>query len=327
MLKKLLKRINKFNQEQWFIVSIVTTTSGVWFSLILNFFGLSLHLTKNNESGKIEFTLLGLILTIITVGWSFLCLISQRYCEYLNNNLGLSEEKFTYTETLYEALNSSSASIIEQGVLEKLSYIEELMTYDQKMVELKPIKKPCNTLKNIVSEMAKVLPKLLTYKQYNIKEKDLNINIYYNFPQTDDKKWYKTHGTRQQRGITIEELLKPTSTFFEALNSQQHYVYYNNKKLANNLSHYIIDSEDDKDLNGSIACFLYEVVNNDKVYIKFMITLSSYGKKFSKSDSEKENDNIAQNLKKQVFPEYEILIKSSLVDLYITKLLEMKKVI
>lgn len=49
--------------------------------------------------------------------------------------------------------------------------------------------------------------------------------------------------------------------------------------------------------------------------------------KINKSDSEKENDNIAQNLKKQVFPEYEILIKSALVDLYITKLLEIKKVI
>lgn len=322
MAKKILIKVNNFNKRQWLIVSIITTTSGIWYSLILNFFGASLYLTKINDSGNRELTILGLILTFITVGWSFLSLISQRYCEYINNISGLSQKKFSYAETLYEVLNTSSSSIIEQGVIEKLNYIEDLLYNGSEIVRLKPIKKPCNTLKNITSEMVKVLSKLLTFKQHNIKEKDLCVNIYYNFPQEDKDKWYKTHSVKQQKGLTIEELMNPNSTFSEALNSTQYYVYYNDKKEANNHKHYIIDNEDDKYLNGSIACFLYDVINNDKVYIKFMITVASYGKKFSKSNSEEENENIALNLKKHVFSEYEILIKSALVDLYITHLLE-----
>ena len=51
-----------------------------------------------------------------------------------------------------------------------------------------------------------------------------------------------------------------------------------------------------------------------------MITLSSYGKKFSKNDSD-EDYITAINLKRCFFPEYEMLIKSALTDLYITHII------
>lgn len=320
MIKKMLIQINRINQKQWLIFSILTTTCGIWFSFILNFFGSSLYLTKIDESGNTSLTVFGLILTIITIGWSLLSLIAQRYCDYLNKNSGISQENFGNIETLYGTLNMSSTSIIEQGVLEKLTYVEKLLESEGKDCTLTPIKKPCNTLKNITSEMVKVLSKLLTCREYNVKERDLYVNVYYNFPRENQEKWYKTHSAKQERGLKIEELLNPNSTFFQALNSPQHYVYYNDKKYANNENHYIIDSEDDKNLNGSIACYLYDVTKNDKTYIRFMITVASYGKRFSKGDSKVENENIALNFKRIVFPEYEVLIKSALVDLYITHL-------
>lgn len=319
-IKKMLIEINRINQKQWLIFSILTTTCGIWFSFVLTFFGSRLYLTKIDESGNTSLTVLGFILTIITIGWSLLSLIAQRYCDYLTKNSGISQENFGNIETLYGTLNMSSTSIIEQGVLEKLTYVEKLLESKGEECIITPIKKPCNTLKNITSEMVKVLSKLLTYKEYNIRERDLHVNIYYNFPQENQDKWHKTHSAKQEKGLKIEELLKPNSTFFQALNSPQHYVYYNDKKYANSENHYIIDSEDDRNLNGSIACYLYDVTKNDKTYIRFMITVASYGKRFSKVDSKDENENIALNLKRSVFPEYEVLIKSALVDLYITHL-------
>ena len=321
-MRKVLVKINEFNQNQWLVVSIFTTTSGIWFSFILNFFGNALHFTKINESGRSSLTILGLILTIITIGWSLISLISQRYCDYHNKNLGISQENLGNTETVYSSLNSSTTSIIEKGVLEKLTYIEGLLNNKDKVECLRPIKKPCNTLINITDDMVTVLSKLLTYKKYNIKEKDLHVNIYYNFPLEDDQKWYKTHSSKQERGLKIEELLKPNTAFFEALHSPTHYVYYNDKNVAKKQNHYVPDSEDDSNLNGSIACFLYDIGKGEKTFIRFIITLATYGKKFSKTDSEQENDNIALNLKRCVFPEYEMLIKSALADLYITHLLQ-----
>lgn len=321
-MRKILLKINNFNQSQWLIVSIFTTTSGIWFSFVLNFFGNALHLTKLNETGKSSLTIIGLILTIATIGWSLISLISQRYCDYHNKNLGISQENLGNTETIYSSLNDSTTSIIEKGVLEKLNYIEGLLDDKNKIEHLKPIKKPCNTLTYITDEMVAVLSQLLTYKKYNVKEKDLNVNIYYNFPLEDNQKWYKTHSSKQERGLKIEELLNPNTAFFEAVHSPNHYVYYNDKNVAKKQNHYVPDSEDDSKLNGSIACYMYDIGKREKTFIRFVITLATYGKKFSKDDSKQENENIASNLKRCVFSEYEMLIKSALADLYITHLLQ-----
>lgn len=192
-MRKVLVKINEFNESQWFVVSLITTTSGIWFSFILNFFGNALYLTKLNENGKPSLTILGLILTIATIGWSLISLTSQRYCDYHNKNLGISQENLGNVETVYSSLNNSTTSIIEKGVLEKLTYIEGLLYNKDKIEHLKPIQQPCNTLTHITDEMVSVLSKLLTYKKYNVKEKDLHVNIYYNFPLDRDKRWYNAH--------------------------------------------------------------------------------------------------------------------------------------
>ena len=326
-LRKLLTKINKINQNQWLICSIFTTMSGMWFSLILGFFGSSLCLTKINENGDKVFTILGGILTLVTVGWSLLSLIAQRYCEYHNKNIGISQENLENSETFFNSLNSSSANIIEKGVTAKLAYVERVLQTKSTTMPTYPIKKPCETLSNITCEMAQTLSKLLSYKKYNVRYQDLFVNIYYSFPQENDQQWYKAHSVRSENGLSIEELLKPNTAFFEALNSNKNYVYYNDKEMAIEQNHYVPDPDDirkNKNVIGSIACYLYEIKRNSKVYIKFMITLSSYGKKFSKINSD--DDNVtAINLKRCFFPEYEMLIKSALTDLYITHIFDCHK--
>lgn len=322
-VRKALTKINQINQKQWLIFSIFTTTSGIWFSLILGFFGSSLYLTKINENGDKVFTILGGILTFITVGWSLISLVAQRYCEYHNKNVGISQENLENSETFFNSLNSSSASIIEKGVVAKLAYVEYMLQTNPIAMPTYPIKKPCETLSSITDEMAQTLAKLLSYKKYNVRYQDLFVNIYYCFPQENDQQWYKAHSVRGENGLAIEELLKPNTAFFEALNSNKHYVYYNNKETAIEQNHYVPDPDDirkNKVVIGSIACYLYEITRNSKVFIKFMITLSSYGKKFSKNDSD-EDYITAINLKRCFFPEYEMLIKSALTDLYITHII------
>ena len=323
LLKKLLKAINNFNQQQWLWVSIITTTTGIWFPFIVGFFGEPLHLVYVNESGNKQFTTLGIILTIASIVWSLLSSLSQRYYDYRVGKLGITEENIDNTENVYSTLNGSSTSIVERGVSAKLKCVEDLHRGSINTVEY-PVKKPCESLTFIISEITSTLSKLLTSKNHNIRERDLSVNIYYHFPLDKDESWHRAHNVKQEKGLRIEELLEPKSTFFEALHSSQKYAFHNDKNEAFLQNHYIEDSEDVKTnnmINGSIACFLYGISENGKTYVEFMVTIATYGKKFSKKNKETENGNIAYNLRKNVFPEYEMLIKSALLDLYITRLL------
>lgn len=58
-LKKLLIRLHEWVQKKWLIVSVLMSTSSIWFSLILSFWGEKLHFIVTDASGKRQFTFLG----------------------------------------------------------------------------------------------------------------------------------------------------------------------------------------------------------------------------------------------------------------------------
>lgn len=87
-LKKLLIRLHEWVQKKWLIVSVLMSTSSIWFSLILSFWGEKLHFIVTDASGKRQFTFLGAILTILVVGFSCLLAMAQRYYEY--SSLGVN---------------------------------------------------------------------------------------------------------------------------------------------------------------------------------------------------------------------------------------------
>ncbi len=322
-IRKFLLKINDINQKQWLICSIFTTTIGVWYSLILNFFGTYLYLVRIDEYGNKSFTWLGLTLTILTVGWSLLSLASQRYSEHHNRNLGATSEALSNTDTLYETINESVCSIIENGIDEKLEYIEALT--QNKINDSRPIKKPCVTIKKITAEITHILSKLLTTKKVNIREKDLHVNVFYRFPNDEHSQWHIADSVSQENGLTLKELEAPDTTMSEAINSKTNYVCYNDKNVAFELNHYVPDNEEvrrDGKIVGSIACFFFKIRRHDITYVEFVLTLATYGKRFTDSKDARAAENIAYNLKNNIFSEYETLLKSALLDLYITHLLE-----
>lgn len=319
-MQNILKKINNFNQNRWFIFSLLTTTSGIWFSFILTFFGETLHLIIVDENNKRSFTFLGILLTVITIVWSLISMIAQRYCEYHNRKIEITEEDLGETETLYQTLNNSSFNILEEQIFEKTSYIEQCHK-DPSFLSNQQYK-PCEILKLTSAEMIRSLSKLLSFNRYNIKEKDLHIDVFYSFPQFEKDKWHHADSNRQRRGLNFQNLQDKDSTFYEAINSVEGFAFYNDKNEAYINHHYIKDNADiirKGKIEGSIGCFCY-TVEKDNVYIKFVITLASYGKRFAKKENEVEN--ILQNLRTVVFPEYELLIKNALCDIYIKKLIE-----
>lgn len=109
------------------------------------------------------------------------------------------------------------------------------------------------------------------------------------------------------------------------LNSTQTFVFYNDKEKAKEEKHYLPDSEDiyeKSKIVGSIACFKYDV-SNEQTYVRFVVSIASYGKRFSKTDDEESIQNIANNFTHNIMPEYEMLIKSAFCDLYINHLIHL----
>lgn len=325
MVKTVLKKIDEFNQRRWLLFSFITTTSGIWFSLILSFFGEALHFIVVNETGGRRFTVLGFSLTFITVGWSLLSLIAQKYCEFSNKQGSITVEEVGETETIYETLNGSTTNILETSLFEKLKTIEAI--HNNEAIIERLTDKPCVTLQKISSEMVKVLSKLLSYKKHNIREKDLYVSIYYNFPLEDETKWYRADNAKHKRGLKTEDLFSKNTTFFELINSsEKNYVFYSSKQTAKEQGHYLPDPEDiikKGKIEGSIACYKYDISNED-TYVKFVISISSYGKSFSATDDEESINNISYNFKHNIMSEYEMILKSTLCDLYISHISSQK---
>lgn len=317
-IKRMLLIINTFNKKQWFVVSLISTTSGVWFSLILNFWGNDLKLTYH-EGDNIEFTLLGAVLTTIAISWSCISIMAQRYSEYHNNNLGIDTDLISKAETIYETLENSITSINEKIVSEKIAYVDKIKMAQKSFPKI--YVKPCVHLNEISNQLRSVLSKLLTTKEYNIREKDIVVNIFYKFCCLDNV-WHRSNNGQQQRGIATRDLTHNNTTFSQCLASNENYVYYHNKKEAYNAKHYVPDELDGMPnephyLEGSILCRKFSIISNDNTYIDIVVAIATYGKKFSRYDDEETQNTISYNIKHNILNEYEPLIKDALCDLYI----------
>lgn len=82
--------------------------------------------------------------------------------------------------------------------------------------------------------------------------------------------------------------------------------------------HYIPDNEDEYDengkLNGSIACFQYEIKKNNKTIIEFIVTITSYSQRFIQgmTDGDEVVKNVKHNIEKIVVSNYIIRAKIEL---------------
>lgn len=176
-LKKLLIRLHEWVQKKWLIVSVLMSTSSIWFSLILSFWGEKLHFIVTDASGKRQFTFLGAILTILVVGFSCLLAMAQRYYEYSKLNNDKDKRKLVVLENVDIETNK----ICDNKYItlkKRLWKIKNGQIVDIPQI----VSNPCEQLKHILDKMNNCLCKLLYQKEYSINSDELYISLYYNFP-------------------------------------------------------------------------------------------------------------------------------------------------
>lgn len=317
-LKKLLIRLHEWVQKKWLIVSVLMSTSSIWFSLILSFWGEKLHFIVTDASGKRQFTFLGAILTILVVGFSCLLAMAQRYYEYSKLNNDKDKRKLVVLENVDIETNK----ICDNKYITLKKRLWKIKNGE--IVDIPQIvSNPCEQLKHILDKMNNCLCKLLYQKEYSINSDELYISLYYNFPM-ENNVWKQADSLSPEKGLTIDELMDEKSTFSKVLSSKEPFLFYNSKEQARKLDSYIRDGEDrineNDELKGSIACYRIVVKEEKQELIKAVLSITTYNKSFVSSDNKKIINNVKFNMDEYIFKPFIKRIDIELCLLYLATL-------
>lgn len=314
--KDLLIKLHEWVQKKWLIVSVLMSTSSIWFSLILNFWGENLNFITTDGTGKRQFTPIGLILTVIIIGFSCLLAMAQRYYEYCKLNSDNDKRKLVILEHVDMETNKICDNKfitlkkrlwgIKQG---KISEFPEIVS------------RPCEQLKHITEKMNNCLCKLLSQNEYSINENELYISLYYNFPM-ENELWHRTDNISPEKGLSIDELMQGQSTFSKVLNSKEKFIFFNSKEQARKTDNYISDGEDKLDdnneLKGSIACYRIIIKESGQELVKAVLSITTYNKKFINNENKKVIDNVKFNMDEYILKPFIKRINIELCLLYLS---------
>lgn len=320
-IKQKFIAIHKWNQKKWLIIPIITSTIGVWFSLILSYMGQDLYLVtviNNNRS----LTWLGWTLTGVVVLFSTIFVIAQRVYEYeeLNNNRDKMKLKvFNVTNTAFNDLCDIKFAALKAQIKDIKSGI-----YEAPQV----IGNPKEQLKHIIKSLNGSLCTILSYGDYKMRNDEMYVCLHYNFPE-EDKEWYLAESIFAETNISNEELMGENSSFNKVLKSKEDLLFFNSKEEARKQGSYVPDSEDQYDeqhnLKGSIACYRIQIIHNNIPYINAVLSFVTYSKDFVNKNDNKAINTVKYNIKENILSVYKKRISIELCLLYVMKLREIQK--
>ncbi|MBP3360514.1 MAG: hypothetical protein J6N52_06655 [Clostridia bacterium] len=326
-IKKIIRNIllgfHEWNKSKWFIFSCLHTLAGVWFSLILSFFGESWHLITVTGNGQKILTKLGFSITLITVGWTLFCFTAQRYSEWYESSTSIY--KPTSGELILNEVNKGVISICKNKINLLIKQIHRIKNGKADFVTVQG--SPCEQLGLITAELNKNLSYLLTQQNYNIRTDDISVRIFYNFPMENPNVWKVADNKTTNTNVNIDKLLSPNTTFFCLLNKKDgNFIFCNSKEDALRHGLYTAVTNDEynekHELLGSIMGHKYSLGYEENEYIRFMVFVSTYSKSFIKPKTSEDLKHAKENIHHYIIDEYLRRISIELELLYISFLKE-----
>ena len=171
---------------------------------------------------------------------------------------------------------------------------------------------PLEHINDILIEMDSNLTKIFSVEQQRLTQDDLYVSLYYKF---NDGPWCCANTT--QRGMSIEDLLKPGTTFSYMLTRPAKKILFENcKQKAIDNGRYVKDTEEDvvadHKVIGSIVAYRDTIISNNSHCVDFLIFISTCGKKLILGDEKivkTKEKIISENLTNEVFKPYVKRIK------------------
>lgn len=284
---------HKILEINWFVVVFLIKLSSVWYCLIITFFGNG-WLTALDSNGDRYLTFWGWFFTVAIFLFNLYLAIVDKYYE-LHNEKTQEIDKISVERDLLRIVNESVNNICKKKLNNQLHEIYKVK-YDSR--EIPTIyTKPCSQIQSILDELSSCASFLMSDKTHRFKEEEIHTSLIYSLPLEDPQKWYTIDEyTASDSDISHQ----PDSTFKFFIESKQPYIFFNKKQEAFAEHHYFKSELDEIDgnghLKGSIACFLLNFRNASGVYIKSVLTLSTYRKPII------DEEHLASNINKRQDP-------------------------
>ncbi len=319
--------IANLQQKYWVGYIIIVRLSVVWFSLILTYLGNMCGLTGTNAAGSKYLTVGGWIATAFILVVILLGEISVVRSKRKEEEIAQRKSKNGYFQRGYifqNRLREKNNKLCKQRcrmLLEKIHNIKSRGIKNSSIVVCNPKKQ----LETIVSELSSCLVPFLEEISDDDEwiEDDIYISIAYQFPKESNEWAWAT----EEHGLSLNELLaanaqaKNQSTFSYLLDSEENSIFFNSKEKAFQENHYVPDDLDKRDrdhnLLGSIVCYKQVQKNHDNIYIRFVLTITSYSKRFVAGDSEADIDTAEHNMLDLVVSDFLKRINEELCWLYL----------
>ena len=174
---------------------------------------------------------------------------------------------------------------------------------------------PEKQLKSIAREMKECFTELTQVPMNN-----MSISMAYEF--NDNKgnlQWIDPNEVSQCMKLS-KMVLDDRTAFYQILKKQSEFLFYNDKNVAEKNGKYVFDNKDKKYRNvGSIVCDEISLVDNEEEIARIILTISTYGYKFTESEDEKVLNNIEKIIKEVILQQFDKRIKIELGLFYVKK--------
>lgn len=312
------KRVCDFVKNHWIVSAILLNGCSLWFPLILGFWGekaklIEVIIDEQTKTASQSLTTRGYILTAVVLIITVILTVIQKYnSEHLN----YKELKTGYN--LLDSILIQNGKICDKKANTQIKKIESIKEKTAKPEKV--FTAPCEQFKAILDCMRDCLISMLSEDEYKFSDNEVHVCLAYNFPLENKDIWHWTDNNRQ-KGLPIEDLIKaPDSTFSRLLKLKKPYLFFNSKEEAREKGYYVIDDSDQTDregkLKGSIACYRIALRTDNNTYIKAVLSIATYNKKFSKVDDEKSVEAIEYNMYESIFNSFEKQLKVELCNFY-----------
>jgi hypothetical protein len=316
-------KINGHNltKKYWKTYTIILTLPTIWFSLVLNYFGIYFKLQSVEKNGNKALTPLGLVLTVLVIS---LVLIVNATNNYFASKSESNKLMLLSNENIfYQQLNESVDNICDEKLI-KLKAVMHQTLNDKRHSIPTIISDPSKQLRKILEQINTCLCLFISQPLNKFRTKDFNITLIYNLPK-DGETWYWLEGTNE-RDFSLDDLINPknNTSFNYVRNNKLQYYFNNRKEDAKDNGHYVYDSQDEtnaknKNEVGSIFCYKFQIKTNNTVYVNAIISISTYQKRFVPDNNEEKINNTRENIVKLVKENFGKRIQIELCLLYLEK--------
>lgn len=325
-VKNKLKQLADLFNEHWIWKTAILFFPSIYLPVIVKYGGVALGLSKKDG----VLTWVGIGITIIVYILAFACNVLTNYkfrkdkekeklikekCEQEIDKYKKDARDYAKTLNVYKRLLNVIGIVCDTKQ-------EAINNYIENALKNKEFRKPFNEtvcpeiqLKNIARELKSCLSEITLPPLDNI-----SVSMAYEFPEVNKQiYWVDQREVVQCMNLRTLKTDKNT-TFYKIYSGESDFLFFNDKKYATKEGSYVFDQKDNRyNKIGSIICDEISIENDKGKVARIILTISTYGYKFTDSESEEVLSNMSQMIQEVILQQFEKRIRIELGFLFIKK--------